>query len=113
MKHLIMVFFALLTATAVFAHSKMNATTPADGAILQSAPEALEFTFSDKLRLIKVELAHSSGHMQALDLEQQTSFTDAFTLPLTGMGAGIYEVEWRGLGIDGHAMKGFFSFEVQ
>jgi len=29
------------------------------------------------------------------------------------MGPGIYEVEWRGLGADGHALNGTFSFTVK
>jgi methionine-rich copper-binding protein CopC len=28
------------------------------------------------------------------------------------MGAGKYVVKWRGLGGDGHALKGIFSFTV-
>jgi len=29
------------------------------------------------------------------------------------MGAGTYRIEWRGLGIDGHAMQGEFTFTVE
>jgi methionine-rich copper-binding protein CopC len=29
------------------------------------------------------------------------------------MGAGVYQIEWRGLGVDGHPMSGSFSFEVK
>jgi methionine-rich copper-binding protein CopC len=28
------------------------------------------------------------------------------------MGEGIYRIEWRGLGADGHAMQGAFTFTV-
>ncbi len=29
------------------------------------------------------------------------------------VGAGVYVVEWRGLGSDGHALNGTFSFTVE
>jgi methionine-rich copper-binding protein CopC len=29
------------------------------------------------------------------------------------MGAGVYFVKWRGLGADGHALNGTFSFTVE
>lgn len=113
MKRLTLAALVFLTATAVYAHSKMDVTKPSDGTVLSTAPTEIGFAFSDKLRLTKVTATHSSGDTQSFDLDDHASFTDAFTLPMAPMGPGVYEVEWRGLGIDGHAMKGTFSFEVE
>lgn len=91
----------------------MDATTPADGTVLAVPPTEIALNFSDKLRLTKVEASHSSGDTQSIDLDDHKAFSNTFTLPMAPMGAGIYEVEWRGLGVDGHAMRGSFSFEVE
>ena len=48
-----------------------------------------------------------------MDLGEQSAFTQEFALPMHDMGAGVYVVEWRGLGDDGHALNGTFSFTVE
>jgi len=47
-----------------------------------------------------------------LDLGDQKSFATEFVVPVEQMGSGTYQIEWRGLGIDGHAMTGEFMFTV-
>lgn len=102
-----------LSPLAVLAHSSMQETTPENGAILTESPAEIGLNFSDKLRLTAVKAHHSGGKTQAIDLDNLKGFEAEFLLPMQPMGAGIYEVEWRGLGMDGHAMQGTFSFEVQ
>ncbi len=113
MKNLTLAACIVLSSAAANAHSKMNATTPEDGMILESPPTEIALNFSDKLRLTKVEASHSSGDTQSIDLSDHNAFVNAFKLPIEPMGTGIYEIEWRGLGVDGHAMQGEFSFEVE
>jgi methionine-rich copper-binding protein CopC len=48
-----------------------------------------------------------------MDLGNQKTFANEFILPMHDMGPGTYEVEWRGLGADGHALNGTFSFTVE
>ena len=36
-----------------------------------------------------------------------------FAIPMQSMGEGTYEIEWRGLGEDGHPMNGTFGFTVE
>lgn len=95
------------------AHSDMQETTPKNGAVLTGAPLEIGLNFTDKLRLTAVKAHHSEGATQAIDLEGHKEFDAQFMLPMTPMGAGVYEVEWRGLGMDGHAMQGTFTFEVE
>ncbi|WP_135506409.1 copper resistance CopC family protein [Roseovarius aestuariivivens] len=113
MKHISAVIIFFLLPTVAYAHSKMDATSPTDGAVLNEAPTEIAFTFSGKLRLTKVEASHSSGGAQTIDLSDHTSFTNEFTLPIDPMGPGSYDIEWRGLGTDGHAMQGSFTFNVE
>lgn len=103
---------ALCPLTAV-AHSDMQKTTPPNGAVLTQVPDEIGLNFTDKLRLTAVKAHHSNGETQAIDLEAFDRFEAEFVLPMQPMGAGGYEVEWRGLGMDGHAMQGSFSFDVK
>ena len=113
MKNLTFAALFFLVGTVASAHSMMDSTLPKDGAILEKAPTEIELSFSDKLRLTKVQANHSDGDTQSISLESYSTFTNAYTLKIEPMGSGLYEVEWRGLGIDGHAMQGTFSFEVE
>ena len=101
------------TASMAQAHSEKDGSLPADGAILDAAPAAIELRFKDGIRLTKVEVTHTQTGASALDLSDQTGFEKAFSLPMTPAGSGVYMIEWRGLGVDGHPMTGSFSFEVK
>ena len=106
------VFLALTSAQAL-AHSEKESMTPENGAVLDAVPETIGLRFNDGMRLTKVEMTHAETHTESLDLGTQSGFVKEFSLPLTSMGPGTYQIEWRGLGVDGHPMNGAFSFEVR
>ena len=110
-------FFFVMVLTFIgstaLAHSEKESMTPADGAILDAVPETIGLRFNDGMRLTKVEMTHAETHTEALDLGTQSGFVKEFSLALTPMGPGMYHIEWRGLGVDGHPMNGVFSFEVK
>lgn len=109
------VTLALMAALAggALAHSKIEETTPADGATITAVPAEIGLNFTKDIRLTRIEMAHEEDSAVRLDLGKQTDFGQAFTIPLPGNGAGTYVIEWRGLGEDGHAMQGAFSFTVE
>jgi len=100
-------------ATGAFAHSKVDTTSPADGAALTEVPAEIGFHFVKDIRLTRVDIVHQDRPAARLDLGDKTSFERQFTLPLEEMGEGTYRIEWRGLGADGHAMQGAFTFTVE
>lgn len=106
--------FLLLSvlASGAFAHSRVDRTVPEDGATIVAAPDALGFNFAADIRLTRVELIHQDQPSVRLDLGEQKSFAQEFAIPFQDMGPGHYRIEWRGLGVDGHAMQGAFSFTV-
>ena len=106
---IILVFFA----TNLLAHSAPETMVPVDGAVLDVVPEKIEIRFDDGMRLTKVEMTHGATQSETLDLGTQSGFETEFLVPLVSMGAGVYQIEWRGLGVDGHPMSGSFSFEVK
>jgi methionine-rich copper-binding protein CopC len=100
-------------ATGAFAHSKVNKTIPENGAELSNVPDQVSFQFANKIRMTKIEMTHATHPSVLLDLGTQTAFDKDFFVPVQKMGAGVYQIEWRGLGQDGHPVKGEFMFTVE
>lgn len=113
MKKLILTGLLCLNTTGVFAHSKITTTLPENGAEVSEVPENISFQFGKKIRLTKVDMTHLTHPAVSLDLSSQTGFGNEIVIPLDGMGDGSYHIEWRGLGIDGHAVQGEFEFKVK
>ncbi|WP_306114474.1 MULTISPECIES: copper resistance CopC family protein [unclassified Roseovarius] len=113
MKYLFAFIVIMLNPLGALAHSDMQKTTPENGSVLNQVPIEIGLNFTDRLRLTAVKARHSDGETQAIDLGDHKGFEAEFMLPMQPMGTGVYEVEWRGLGMDGHAMQGTFSFEVE
>ena len=113
MKNLLPVGAIAIWATSALAHSPLDGTIPANEAILSAMPAEVLMDFKGDIRLTRVTLTHASSSVISMDLSEQKIFTQEFTLPMQDMGLGTYVVEWRGLGADGHALNGTFSFTVE
>ncbi|MDF9303069.1 copper resistance protein CopC [Tritonibacter mobilis] len=113
MKKTALIVWLACISSGAFAHSRVDTTTPADGDVMSEVPAQISFDFADDIRLTRVEMTHAEHPSVQLDLGDHKSFDRAFNLPLNDMGAGTYQIEWRGLSIDGHAMQGGFTFEVE
>jgi hypothetical protein len=93
------------------AHSKFEATTPVDGAIVTDVPE-LTMRFDDPMRIISVTLTSPDGDVE-IDRETGMDPTTEFrAMPLEELAPGSYRFDWRGMASDGHPMQGSFSFTV-
>ncbi len=103
----------ILSAPAAFAHSMLDTTAPADGAVLAQAPARIVLSFAKRIRLTKVRMRHGDGPAVALDLTRHKRFATRFAIALPGRGRGLYRIEWRGLAADGHTMRGGFGFRVK
>ncbi|MCX7560898.1 copper resistance protein CopC [Sulfitobacter sp. F26204] len=113
MKHFLRAAMVGIWATAAMAHSPLDATTPAHDAVIAEMPAEVLLTFKGEIRLTRVSISQAGAEQVDMDLGQQTTFAQEFALPVQDMGAGTYQVEWRGLGADGHVLKGSFSFTVE
>ncbi len=100
-------------STTALSHSRVNATSPEDGAVLTEIPASIDLNFSANIRLTKVTLQLATEEPVALDLSGHKGFENSFSLPNTSERSGLYTIEWRGLGVDGHTMRGAFSFTVE
>ena len=113
MKRILLAGLLVLIPVAAAAHSRMDTTAPADGAVLAEPPSEIVLTFAKRVRLTRVRMARDDGRPVDLDLGDQKAFATRFVLPATDMGKGRYRIEWRALASDGHAMRGAFMFRVE
>ncbi len=113
MKAILLAGILALVAISAFAHSRLDATAPEDGAVLAQAPQHIVLTFAKRIRLTRVRVIHEGASAIDLDLGEQTSFATRFELAFEDKGSGLYRIEWRGLSADGHAMRKTFAFRVQ
>ncbi|MGB0901221.1 copper resistance CopC family protein [Halocynthiibacter sp.] len=113
MKTILLAGMIGIWATGAMAHSPLDTTTPTNEATVTEMPTEVLMDFKGDIRLTRVAITHADTHSMDMDLGEQTAFTQEFTLPMHDMGAGVYVVEWRGLGADGHALNGTFSFTVE
>lgn len=90
------------------AHSVLFDSQPSDGAVLSAPPDVLHLRFAKGIRLTA-----ASFEVGRLTLPDQEGFAMEHTLSLPSLGAGTHTLEWRGLSLDGHAMKGTLSFTVE
>ena len=102
-----------LWATGAVAHSPLEATTPANEATVAEVPSEIIMDFKGDIRLTRVSMTHAEAQTVNLDLDGFDGFVSDYAIPLQGMGSGAYVIEWRGLGSDGHALNGSFSFTVE
>ena len=114
-RHFLLATLVALCVTMVngaFAHSKGEATAPGDGEVLSAPPEVISMTFAKPIRITAVRLTGETG--EAFDLESSDKLRPVAEFRTTPprLPDGRYTVEWRGLALDGHPVKGRFSFEI-
>ena len=111
MKHFLTAIVILLASgVTVFAHSKTDGTTPADGATLTGTPEMIHMVFDDPMRITMVRLLNADGIEMPIERGTGPAPSREFHAEPEPLEPGRYTVEWRGLAADGHAMQGSFSF---
>ncbi|QBX37871.1 copper resistance protein CopC [Brevundimonas sp. S30B] len=98
------------TATATPAQASGVVTIPADGAMLQGAPQAFTATFPHPMTLKSVSIAPARGEA----IRVATPAAEAATrvsVPLPPLSAGSYTLTWVADG-SGHEMTGTVRFMV-
>lgn len=101
----------LLSAPPAAAHDELTGSVPADGAVVDAAPEAVELTFSNTPAAIGSEVRvlaedgtnWADGDVRILDNTATQRLRD-------GAPAGVYTVQWRVVSSDAHPIEGTFGF---
>lgn len=101
----------LLITGSVQAHSHLEASTPAEGSILASAPATLVLTFSAATRLTALSL-QKAGEAKQVITPLPTTVEATHKVAVPTLAPGAYTVHWRVVGSDSHVMSGQLHFTV-
>ena len=100
----------VLLSNLVSAHSGLENSTPANGAMLNQLPESVELEFSLPVKLVKLKVIEQSGKLVKVTSAPSKEFKSNFSIELPELEAGKYKVIWVTMGKDAHKMKGEFTF---
>lgn len=107
-----LIFISIMAINTSFAHTQLQSSQPSAGASLVQAPRSLELIFTNPIQLISVSLYSPQQEIE-LDFKPQTNAQQTWQVPLPNLLPNQYQVKWKGLGEDGHLMKGDFGFELK
>lgn len=110
--------FGLLLAllswpSAAGAHALLVGTDPADGAILDTAPESVSLEFNESVSARPDGIVIIGPDGAQIDVGEVTAIDREVVIDLpTPLGDGTHTVSWRVTSADSHPMNGAFSFSV-
>ncbi|MFD0670098.1 copper resistance protein CopC [Cohnella sp. GCM10027633] len=103
--------FAIVAPNAASAHSVVESSEPAAGAVAQEALPRITITFNTSVEIVSLKVTNESGDSQPLSLEEDgATVTGTFEQPLSVNGA--YTAAWHIIGADGHPIKGKYDFSL-
>lgn len=105
--------FLMIAATApAFGHAHLSRSAPPAGAIVNTLNEVV-LTFTEPLEAAfsTIELRDAAG--KPIEAGKAQVKDNVMRLPLKGLSAGRYTVNWRVLSVDTHRTEGNFSFTVK
>ncbi|MGY1724304.1 copper resistance CopC/CopD family protein [Blastococcus sp. SYSU DS0533] len=101
------------TAVPAAAHATLVATTPGEGARVDTAPDAVTLQFTEGVSLGAGYARVLGADQQRVDAGNATVDGDVVTVPLRGdLPDGGYLVTYRVISADSHPVSGAFSFAV-
>lgn len=102
-----------LTVPAAQAHSELDSSSPAHGAVLGSAPPTLRMSFTEgilpRFSSIILTVQHRAPRALPVAVHEQTMTA---AVP-SGLPAGQWVATYRAVSVDGHSISGTVSFTVR
>lgn len=114
-RFLIALLALLLVPAALWAHTKLLSSGPANGATVSTSPSLIRLVFSERaaLAMASVRLVSGSDTTNLAPLALSPQNPAEIVAPVNGsLAAGTYIVLWRVAGRDGHPIRGTVSFRV-
>ena len=109
----VLVVLVLVPVAPVEAHTRLTASTPADGARLARPPAEIRLRFSEPVdpAVVRLSLVDAAGRPHRLSEPHGLDGEVGTTLAPTGP-AGRWRLDYRVVGTDGHPVTGTLSFTV-
>ena len=111
---LVALALVVLGAAPASAHAELIDTDPAEGSVVETAPDTVTLTFNEPVRLTSQEIAVYDAAGDEVGSTAGASGTEV-TVDLTGaadLADGTYVVSWNVLSGDGHPISGALTFSV-
>lgn len=104
---------ALLAFSASsMAHTGLKSSSPAEGAVVNHAPETLHLTFTAAVALVRISVTDHDDKQLKLDFSPSTERKTEYHIDLPAVPTGQFNVEWAAIGEDGHTVTNSFSYVV-
>ena len=97
------------------AHADLASSSPADGAVLETAPTEILLTFTTQIdnQVFEIDALNNEGASIASGKPSLNSAKDELTIPLSDQTAGLVTVPYSVISKDGHPIEGTISFTVE
>jgi copper transport protein len=112
---LVLVAGTLVVPAAAFAHAALLHTVPDASETVNVPPKQVELTFSEAVepRFAVVSVTDAVAHQETTGPpERSPTNADTLVVPLKHLPEGWYLVYWRAISVDGHPVRGAFTFAV-
>lgn len=111
------VLLALVLPAAAAAHTALEWSRPADGAVLERAPAEVRLRFTQPVEIpytVISLLGPDGAEVRGVPETRSAEGGREFYRPLPeGLPGGVYTVRWRTVAADGHPIEGTFTFTVE
>lgn len=110
----IVLVVAIILPGAALAHGLLRSSSPAAQSVLTSPPRVIRLTFTEapELTFTRIRLVGPAGDVSLGPLEIMPGMVAAAEISGV-LEPGVYRVEWRTAGADGHPVTGQFPFTVK
>ena len=106
---------ALALPAAAWAHAALLKTFPAASAEVTTPPKQVRLLYDEAVepRFAVVSVTDAAGHQETNGpVVRSPANPDELDVPLKDIGEGWYLVFWRVVSVDGHPVRGAFTFSV-